>query len=357
MSDSNKGGRIAVLLSGATLLSSIFAPSSLAEEDYLRQGIAAYQQGKYTDAVGYFGAAKGTQSENPLLHYYMGNTLIKLRAPADALREYKLARDLSPGSQMSKLCDAAIASLEAAAAPAQPKVFQTKPAEQPWRMPQVVCYMCTCQMCADVERLVNQLYAQTKNNLIFLFVEKGASDSMSQSLVKKYDFNAHPTVLFINEYGVLTKRFSGFVNTQQLQKEVSIFAESAVPPKPTNKDEQDLADYRRAQMNDLYVLVCQEETRARTERMRIDQDAKQQVAALPRPTRRTAAYANEEYDTQVTKIEEDAQKHRDDVTVAAAKRKMELYLAAQSNIEKEKTRLKHLSEISKKRGQRTPQGR
>ena len=222
-------------------------------------------------------------------------------------------------------------------------------------MPQVICYLCTCKVCADVEPLLYQLYSQTKTNLVFLFVQKGANDALSQNLIKKYDFNSHPAVLLINEYGVLTKRFSGFVNTQQLLKDVSIFAQSAPPPKPSNADEKALADYRHAQMNDHFVRVCQQDARVRTERMRIDQDLRQQLWLIPRPTRRAAADANgtEEYDAQVANAEEDAQKRRDAVLVSAAQRKMESYVTAQNSIEKEDLRLKHLAELSKKRGQAT----
>ncbi|PZM85394.1 MAG: hypothetical protein DKT66_04205 [Candidatus Melainabacteria bacterium] len=347
------------LESAFALLFMMHALPCLAAEDFLRQGIAAYQQGKYKEAIGCFGAAKGTESENPLLHYYMGNTLVQLKAPADALREYKLARDLSPGSKVATFCDAAIASLEQAKAATQPKVFQTKIAGEKWRIPLVISYVCSCPMCADIPFLLQQLYGQTRKNVIFLSVAKGATDEKSLSLIKKYDLSLHPTIIFVNENGVIVKRFNEFINTTQLRQDVLQLSQSAQPPTPTTADEKALATYRNSQMEELYAQVGQEERKIREESMRIDVDTNAKLGALITPVRRSPDYivAKEDYEAQKARILADAEQRKNALLMASAKRKMDSYISLERNLDKEELRLKHLSEQSKRSGAAAPRSK
>lgn len=328
-----------------------------AAEDFLRQGIAAYQQGKYQEAIGYFGAAKGTESENPLLHYYMGNALVQVKAPGDALREYRLARDLSPGSKIASFCQTAIASLEKAKAATQPKVFQTKPPDEQWRPPLVISFLCGCTMCSSLPPILNMLYAQNKNSLIFLTVGKGASDEKSKALIKKYGFSVHPTILFVNEYGVVTKRFHELVNTAQLQQETTTFGQSIQSPAPTTADEKVLFACRKTLMDQLFASSRQEDRRMSEEFARIDAETRAKIAAIPLPARRNFDYEvfREEYETQKKIVEKAADERKESVLLAAAKRKMDCFVSMETNMEKEAARLAHLAERNKGSGAASPQ--
>ena len=65
-----------------------------ATDKHLEDGVAAYNSGNYSDAVSLFGQALSTEFNNPILHYYYGNALNKMKQKPDAIREYRIA--LSP---------------------------------------------------------------------------------------------------------------------------------------------------------------------------------------------------------------------------------------------------------------------
>lgn len=95
----------------ATLV--ITASAAIATDKHLEDGVAAYNAGNYSDAVGLFGQALSTEYNNPLLHYYYGNALNKMKQKPDAIREYRIALSLQPDGKMADYCKQALEALGA----------------------------------------------------------------------------------------------------------------------------------------------------------------------------------------------------------------------------------------------------
>jgi tetratricopeptide (TPR) repeat protein len=86
-----------------TLLSLSFCPSkSLAENNFLKMGMAEFNAGNYSDASGHFGAALSTDFNSSVLHYYLGNCYVHMKQKEAAIREFRIAYALDPEKDVGK---------------------------------------------------------------------------------------------------------------------------------------------------------------------------------------------------------------------------------------------------------------
>jgi tetratricopeptide (TPR) repeat protein len=101
-------------LSVLLALSLSFACSTLearASSD-LMSGMSAYQAKDYRAARTYFQRAVQSAPEDSLAHYYLGNTLLKLKDPTGAKKEYQAGSTNAETDDVKTNCDKAIESLQ-----------------------------------------------------------------------------------------------------------------------------------------------------------------------------------------------------------------------------------------------------
>ncbi len=84
-----------------------------AGEDLIKQGIAEYNAGDFGNAAGHLGAALSTDFNNPVLHYYLGNSYVRLKQKDGAIREFRIAYALQPDAQVGQYSKDALALLGA----------------------------------------------------------------------------------------------------------------------------------------------------------------------------------------------------------------------------------------------------
>ncbi|CAN5367852.1 hypothetical protein BH10CYA1_BH10CYA1_19730 [soil metagenome] len=88
-------------------------PSALADTNFLKQGIAEFNAGNYSDASGHLGAALSTDFNNSVLHYYLGNCYVHMKQRESAIREFRIAYALDPDKDVGKYAKQALAGLSA----------------------------------------------------------------------------------------------------------------------------------------------------------------------------------------------------------------------------------------------------
>jgi tetratricopeptide (TPR) repeat protein len=172
------------LLFAAGFISCLSTPVFASYED----GVQAYKDGKYAEAIKLFNAAKATDFRSGSLHYYLANALVRVNSKAEALKEYKLALDLEPESQIAAYCQAAISSLaqpparpagekglqpasqaisERSAPPTIAKMaLQTREANR--QPPQVLVYLCGCPLCPRIDAIITSLEGQYGDKVNFI---------------------------------------------------------------------------------------------------------------------------------------------------------------------------------------------
>ncbi len=72
------------------------------EKNYLKEGVAAYNSGRYREAIGLLGTALSSDFNNAVLHYYMANSFVHLKQPESAVREFRIAYALEPNKDVGK---------------------------------------------------------------------------------------------------------------------------------------------------------------------------------------------------------------------------------------------------------------
>jgi len=105
------------MMIGAALL--VVSPPALPASPSLLQGIKQHNAGNYSQAIGLLGEAESTEFNNPILHYYMADSFVRLKQTADAIREYKIAQSLQPKGKIAEYCQIALQSLGAIPATVQ----------------------------------------------------------------------------------------------------------------------------------------------------------------------------------------------------------------------------------------------
>lgn len=102
-----------VTLAFALLLSSFACPprALATPKELLKQGMQEYQAGDYANAAGHLGAALTTEFNNPVLHYFLANSYIKLNDKKSAIREFRIAYALDPEGEVGKFSKQALSYL------------------------------------------------------------------------------------------------------------------------------------------------------------------------------------------------------------------------------------------------------
>jgi len=95
------------LAASSILFCSNFLPV-YGESPFLRKGIEAYTAGDFSKAAGDFGAAESAEFNNPVMHYYLANTLAQLKDRDGAIREYRIAYAIDPDGDVGRQCRLAL---------------------------------------------------------------------------------------------------------------------------------------------------------------------------------------------------------------------------------------------------------
>ena len=95
------------------MLATLAPPRVLADEDGLKLGIRAYNQGRYKDAIDKLGAAMHTDVNNAVLYYYLANSHVHLGQRDACIREFRIAYALEPDQEVGKLSKQALTTLGA----------------------------------------------------------------------------------------------------------------------------------------------------------------------------------------------------------------------------------------------------
>lgn len=86
-------------------------PSALADSALMR-GIDAYRKNDYVQAQSYLRQAIKAAPEDSVAHYYMANTMVKLRNPAGARTEFRLASESSETDDIRENSKVALQQLQ-----------------------------------------------------------------------------------------------------------------------------------------------------------------------------------------------------------------------------------------------------
>lgn len=78
------------------------------EKNFLKEGVAAYNAGRYREAVGLLGTALSSDFNNAVLHYYMANSFVHMKQPESAIREFRIAYALEPSKEVGKFSKQAL---------------------------------------------------------------------------------------------------------------------------------------------------------------------------------------------------------------------------------------------------------
>jgi tetratricopeptide (TPR) repeat protein len=118
--------RLTSIIFGIMLTFGLNLLPATASEDLLKQGITEYNAGDFGNAAGHLGAALSTDFNNPILHYYLGNTYVRLKQKEGAIREFRIAYALQPDAKVGEYSKSALALLGASVtegeAPVPPKM-------------------------------------------------------------------------------------------------------------------------------------------------------------------------------------------------------------------------------------------
>jgi tetratricopeptide (TPR) repeat protein len=107
-----------ILLSVALLA---FPQASLAE-NFLKEGMAEFAAGNYSDASGHFGGALTTDFNNATLHYYLGSCYAHMKQKDAAIREFRIAYALDPEKEVGQYAKQALVIYGAESAPPGPQL-------------------------------------------------------------------------------------------------------------------------------------------------------------------------------------------------------------------------------------------
>lgn len=104
--------KLACGLAVAVLTSTIVFPLAVcAENAAMTEGIEAFKDGDFKLAESRLGCAQAAEFSNPVYHYYLANTYIKLNKKELAIQEYRISFALAPEKEVGKLSKQALISL------------------------------------------------------------------------------------------------------------------------------------------------------------------------------------------------------------------------------------------------------
>lgn len=292
----------------AAILTLVCANRGIGESAYLNKGIESYNRGDYNDAMGMFGAAKATESDNPTLHYYMANCLVRLGAKADAIREYKMALAISPTGQIAKYCTEALQSLNALpAVPTEPAALdrttaRSMPPTMPARMagqdnpyrygrpkslevsqqPQLVSVLCGCPLCRRVDMILTDLHTNFGDKISFTRTMQNAADQKTQQILTKYNITKCPTILLFDSHGELAHTYTGVVSEPDLTRDVDLLAKTSPTSQFASPQDAHLASIRNAVVSEVDARVAADQIRVDEEISQIQNEMQDQITDLPR---------------------------------------------------------------------------
>jgi hypothetical protein len=107
-----------MIFSGALLA---FPQASLAE-NFLKEGMAEFAAGNYSDASGHFGGALTTDFNNATLHYYLGTCYAHMKQKEAAIREFRIAYALDPEKEVGQYAKQALVIYGAEGLPTGPQL-------------------------------------------------------------------------------------------------------------------------------------------------------------------------------------------------------------------------------------------
>lgn len=105
-----KANNMTLSLALVLFLTSLFCPAR-AENVAMTEGVEAFKEGDFKLAESRLGCAQAAEFSNPVFHYYMANTYIKLNKKELAIQEYRIAFALAPEKEVGKLSKQALISL------------------------------------------------------------------------------------------------------------------------------------------------------------------------------------------------------------------------------------------------------
>ncbi len=291
---------------------------SAADNPYLTSGIAAFNKGQYAEAIGFLGAAKPTEYDNPLFHYYMANCLVKVNQKTDAIKEYKLALDLAPEGQLKQYCHMALQALEPAPVSSASKapIPNQEPAA-PVRLtgvqqPQVVSVLCGCPLCARLDIILTSLQSKYGDKVNFVRSQMQTPgtrntivehDERLKEIFQHYSITQCPTVMVFDNQGGMGRVFSNYIPEPDLTKAIDDVAKTS-PPKSGIPSDQHLASQRETIVNDFNSRVSHDQLRLDQEIKQIETETTQQIEDIRnQPRNRGSGYFNQ---SQIQTLQDDA---------------------------------------------------
>jgi len=89
-------------------------------------------------------------------------------------------------------------------------------AEAVTKKPVVIDFYSTmCYECKKLDKVMKTIEPSYKNRIIFKKLNAGSNDPAVQSLVKKYNVNVVPTMVFQDKNGNLVKRTEGCITKEE----------------------------------------------------------------------------------------------------------------------------------------------
>ena len=246
------------------------SPAAFCSE-LLNKGIAAFNAGSYAEAVRYLREAKGRDFENPNLHYYLAGSLVKLKMNAEAIKEYKVALDLAPGSKIAEFSEAALKVLTPS--PVKAVVVKEKLAPVPVidklkqpssQQPVVFSYLCSCPLCDRINPILAELHTKYGDKINFVRHNIAFEDRAS------YVMTVHgvifcPTVLLFDSQGKLVKRFEKVFPEELLRKDVVALAPTTKMTRLADTDDKGLAMSRKAIVDEYNARISADRQRVEAE--------------------------------------------------------------------------------------------
>ena len=238
-------------------------------EGEFAQGVAAFRQGKYADALGLFDRAKAKSFDDPLLHYYLASTYIKLNYKDNAIQEYKMTMVLDPNGKLAPLCATALRSRGASSdaqdhpskaiakpSPAVSKVQSPQESTASGDKPTLVTYTCNREPeCLRVNMLVADLRSKFGNRLLYKSLANVSDHGTSWG---RHDLRKCPVIMFVHGEGQTANTFKANIKEEDLIHAIS--AVTKFKPSSTNCF---LADKSQAILDDVAARIAADEVRVK----------------------------------------------------------------------------------------------
>jgi tetratricopeptide (TPR) repeat protein len=107
----SKSSLIAYGLTGAVALLLCTFNVALAASPEMKEGVAEFNAGNYKQAESLLGIAQSAEFSNPVFHYFLANTYVKLNKKDLAIQEFRIAFALAPEKEVGKLSRQALGYL------------------------------------------------------------------------------------------------------------------------------------------------------------------------------------------------------------------------------------------------------